>query len=262
MEFEYKRIDVDSHCQEKPDTWTSRMSKAKWGDRIPQIRGKGRQGVLGLRRPRDDERMVVLVPRRHPRSDDPAHPLAGRAVDGLYRRRADAGDGQGWRIGAGAVSKRGGRQRRGFHEKGTRIRAGLRAGLQRLPGRRVLRRRARRFITLAQLPLSSGGGGGCRAEACGPARPSRIHHDRRHRAVSAAGLCRPLLGSIVGDGPGNRHPGALPQHRRRQQAAISARSRARATPRCSLSAAPIPSPCLRRSSPTSCSAECWSGSPN
>lgn len=38
MEFEYKRIDVDSHCQEKPDTWTSRMSKAKWGDRIPQIR--------------------------------------------------------------------------------------------------------------------------------------------------------------------------------------------------------------------------------
>jgi uncharacterized protein len=37
MAFEYKRIDVDSHCQEKPDTWTSRMSKAKWGDRIPQI---------------------------------------------------------------------------------------------------------------------------------------------------------------------------------------------------------------------------------
>ena len=30
MAFEYKRIDVDSHCQEKPDTWTSRMSKAKW----------------------------------------------------------------------------------------------------------------------------------------------------------------------------------------------------------------------------------------
>jgi uncharacterized protein len=37
MAFEYKRIDVDSHCQEKPDAWTSRMSKAKWGDRIPQI---------------------------------------------------------------------------------------------------------------------------------------------------------------------------------------------------------------------------------
>src|ERR1700756_5216097 len=37
MAFEYKRIDVDSHCQEKPDAWTSRMSKEKWGDRIPQI---------------------------------------------------------------------------------------------------------------------------------------------------------------------------------------------------------------------------------
>jgi uncharacterized protein len=38
MAFEYKRIDVDAHCQEKPNTWTSRMSKSKWGDRIPQIR--------------------------------------------------------------------------------------------------------------------------------------------------------------------------------------------------------------------------------
>jgi predicted TIM-barrel fold metal-dependent hydrolase len=40
MAFEYKRIDVDSHCQEKADTWTSRMSKTKWGERIPQIREK------------------------------------------------------------------------------------------------------------------------------------------------------------------------------------------------------------------------------
>ena len=40
MAFEYKRVDVDSHCQEKPDTWTSRMSKPKWGDRIPQIHEK------------------------------------------------------------------------------------------------------------------------------------------------------------------------------------------------------------------------------
>jgi uncharacterized protein len=41
MAFEYKRIDVDSHCQEKPDTWTSRMSKEKWDDRIPRIREVG-----------------------------------------------------------------------------------------------------------------------------------------------------------------------------------------------------------------------------
>ena len=35
--MEYKRIDVDSHFQENPDTWTSRMSRAKWGDRIPHL---------------------------------------------------------------------------------------------------------------------------------------------------------------------------------------------------------------------------------
>ena len=41
--MEYNRIDTDSHIQEKPDTWTSRMSKAKWGDRIPHI--EDRDGV-------------------------------------------------------------------------------------------------------------------------------------------------------------------------------------------------------------------------
>ena len=38
MGYPYRRIDVDSHIQEKPNTWTSRMSKEKWGDRIPHIR--------------------------------------------------------------------------------------------------------------------------------------------------------------------------------------------------------------------------------
>ncbi|MCE2391018.1 MAG: amidohydrolase [Proteobacteria bacterium] len=33
--MEYARIDVDAHIQEPPDCWTSRMSRAKWGDRIP-----------------------------------------------------------------------------------------------------------------------------------------------------------------------------------------------------------------------------------
>ena len=31
-------VDVDSHVQEPRDTWTKRMSKQKWGDRIPQLR--------------------------------------------------------------------------------------------------------------------------------------------------------------------------------------------------------------------------------
>jgi predicted TIM-barrel fold metal-dependent hydrolase len=37
MAVEYTAISVDSHLQEKPDTWTSRMSKTKWGDRVPHI---------------------------------------------------------------------------------------------------------------------------------------------------------------------------------------------------------------------------------
>ncbi len=31
-------IDVDSHVTEPPDLWTSRLSKAKWGDDIPHVR--------------------------------------------------------------------------------------------------------------------------------------------------------------------------------------------------------------------------------
>ena len=30
-------IDTDSHAVEAPDLWTSRMSKAKWGDTIPRV---------------------------------------------------------------------------------------------------------------------------------------------------------------------------------------------------------------------------------
>ena len=42
----YRCIDVDAHAQEKADTWTSRMSRARWGDRIPEIKDmpNGRQG--------------------------------------------------------------------------------------------------------------------------------------------------------------------------------------------------------------------------
>ena len=36
--MEYHVISTDDHLQENPQTWTSRMSKKKWGDAIPQIR--------------------------------------------------------------------------------------------------------------------------------------------------------------------------------------------------------------------------------
>ena len=30
-------ISVDDHVQEPPDLWTSRLSKRRWGDRIPHL---------------------------------------------------------------------------------------------------------------------------------------------------------------------------------------------------------------------------------
>jgi len=35
--MEYRCISTDDHLQEKPDTWTSRMSKSKWGENIPHV---------------------------------------------------------------------------------------------------------------------------------------------------------------------------------------------------------------------------------
>ena len=37
MELKYGFISCDDHVQEHPEVWTKRMSKAKWGDRIPHV---------------------------------------------------------------------------------------------------------------------------------------------------------------------------------------------------------------------------------
>jgi predicted TIM-barrel fold metal-dependent hydrolase len=37
LELKYGLISVDDHVQEHPEVWTQRMSKAKWGDRIPHV---------------------------------------------------------------------------------------------------------------------------------------------------------------------------------------------------------------------------------
>ena len=37
MELKFGFISADDHVQEHPEVWTSRMSKAKWGDRIPHL---------------------------------------------------------------------------------------------------------------------------------------------------------------------------------------------------------------------------------
>jgi uncharacterized protein len=37
MQLKYGLISADDHVQEHPDVWTSRLSAAKWGDRVPHI---------------------------------------------------------------------------------------------------------------------------------------------------------------------------------------------------------------------------------
>lgn len=37
MELKYGFISADDHVQEHPEVWTSRMSKQKWGERIPHV---------------------------------------------------------------------------------------------------------------------------------------------------------------------------------------------------------------------------------
>ena len=37
IELKFGAISTDDHVQEAPDTWTARMPKAQWGDRIPRI---------------------------------------------------------------------------------------------------------------------------------------------------------------------------------------------------------------------------------
>jgi predicted TIM-barrel fold metal-dependent hydrolase len=37
MQLKYGFISVDDHVQEHPEVWTRRMSKTKWGDRIPHV---------------------------------------------------------------------------------------------------------------------------------------------------------------------------------------------------------------------------------
>ncbi len=37
MDLKHGMISVDDHVQEPPSLWTSRLSKAKWGDRVPHI---------------------------------------------------------------------------------------------------------------------------------------------------------------------------------------------------------------------------------
>lgn len=63
--MKYARIDVDAHIQEKPDTWTSRMSKAKWGDRIPHLEEYTPQTEPGKAHDSGNGHLVAWHPRSH-----------------------------------------------------------------------------------------------------------------------------------------------------------------------------------------------------
>jgi len=47
MEIKFGLISCDSHAQLDKDAWTSRMSEAKWGDRIPQVVEVKKEGSEG-----------------------------------------------------------------------------------------------------------------------------------------------------------------------------------------------------------------------
>src|SRR5262245_66636953 len=44
MQLKYGVISVDDHIQEPPDLWTRRLSKNRWGDRVPHMR-RGDNGI-------------------------------------------------------------------------------------------------------------------------------------------------------------------------------------------------------------------------
>ena len=48
MHLNHGLISVDDHVQEPPDLWTSRLSKSRWGDRIPHLeRSRRRRPSIG-----------------------------------------------------------------------------------------------------------------------------------------------------------------------------------------------------------------------
>ena len=98
MELKYGFISADDHVQEHPEVWTKRMSKAKWGDRIPHVE----------RQADGTERWVV----DGKKIDLPGVALAGAAMPDrarepqrweevperhLHAERAPDGDGCRWR---------------------------------------------------------------------------------------------------------------------------------------------------------------------
>ena len=65
MKIKYGLISCDSHAQLDKDNWTKRMSKAKWGDAIPQLRETTDKAHMIRASDKPVERWFVYLPFEH-----------------------------------------------------------------------------------------------------------------------------------------------------------------------------------------------------
>ena len=157
MQLKYGLISVDDHVQEPPDLWTDRLSKSRWGERIPHLE----RTADGAERWVVDGKVlldgVAAQSRRFDGgSQHRAQPLGGGPTGGLLARRAAESDGQRRRGLFSALSDGGGLSGRDVRaDRRHRTRAGLRAGVQRLADRE-LGGASERFIPQCIVPDLAG----------------------------------------------------------------------------------------------------------
>ena len=227
MKIKYGLISCDSHAQLHKDTWTSRMSKAKFGDKIPQLRettdkehmirasdkpverwfvnGKvvGERGTVNCPTVMGDP-MRKTFPQRW----DEVPPIVYDPVERLKALDDDGVDGE-------VLFPNDPVQSGTFFQGDAEFELALRAGLQRR-ARRVARGerslRAARDHSVPERHRSGGEGNAARREE-GPSR----HRDARraeHDAYGTQALQRHVVGSAVGDVPGSRRADPLACGRR------------------------------------------------
>ena len=147
-------IDADSHLAEPPDLWTSRMSAKKWGDQSRTWSRDERLGldrwIVGGKRLTSVANWAVAGWHEHPPSHPPTH-RRGRPRR-LRRPRPPGPHGRVRHLRPGALPQPAGLLAPRLHRGERGVRARVRAGLQRLPGR-LRQRGPDRFILLASLPF-------------------------------------------------------------------------------------------------------------
>jgi uncharacterized protein len=97
MELKYGFISTDDHAQEHAEVWTSRMSKQRWGDRIPHVEtlADGREHWVIDRTPQDLTAAVIANAKTANRALVPTRweELPGAAYNATERLKAMDEDG-------------------------------------------------------------------------------------------------------------------------------------------------------------------------